>query len=163
MRFHGKIDPELLTVVALGALAGIRSMLPHAVIGRALRERPLRLPEPFSQLTSEPALRALTTAALMEIASDKLPHGPRRLAPVPLLGRVVSGAAAGFVTGRQRLRNPTLFAGLGAAAAALAAFGSHHLRRFVTSRFGLSNASAGAMEDGLALLGAQAVSKRLVR
>lgn len=154
-------DPQIVTVVALGALAGIRSLLPQAIISRALQRRTLNLPAPFAELASEPVARALSGAALMELAGDKMPGMPHRVSAVPLLGRIASGALAGFVTGKEWRRNALLFAGIGAGAAALSTLATYRLRMFVISRLGVSSTLSGLIEDGLALVAANAVMKRL--
>lgn len=163
MDHQSNVNQDLITVIALGALAGVRSLLPQAVVSRALRDRAVRLPEPFAILGSEPVARALSGAALMELAGDKVPGMTARIRPLPLIGRVVSGGAAGFVTGAQRRRNAPLFAALGAAAAALATFGSYHLRELAIRRLGLSSTVSGVIEDGLALVAARSVMRRLER
>lgn len=160
MRTHHS-DPQLVTVLALGALAGIRSILPQAVISRALQRRTLHLPPPFAELASEPMARALSGAALMELAGDKMPGMPHRISALPLLGRIASGALAGFVTGREWRRNAALFAGVGACAAAVSTFATYKLRMFVIDRLGVSSTVSGLLEDGLALVAAKAVMKRL--
>jgi uncharacterized membrane protein len=153
-------------VLALGALAGLRSLLPQAIISRALRERAAELPEPFDRLPMEPVTRALTSAALMEIASDKVSTTSRGIRPLALLGRVVSGGIAGFlvISSRRRRRPPApLFLGIGAGAAALTTLGSHHARQLATQRFGRAAVFWTLVEDGVALLAARAVMSRLER
>lgn len=153
---------DAATVVALGALAGARSMLPLAVVSRALGSRGApRLRRPLSRWVSPRVQNLALLAALLELIGDKLPSVPARIAPLPLAGRALSGAAAGFLIARGRRRGAGLFTALGASCAVAAAIGSYALRKSASERLPLSSAQAGLLEDGAALLGAGAVARRL--
>jgi uncharacterized membrane protein len=154
---------DVVTSIALGGLAGVRSMLTPAVLGRALQASAGRTgPGPrLSPRASTWLARAASTASFIELVVDKLPHVPARTAPLPMLGRVLSGGAAGFVTGAERRRNIALWTALGAASALVAAGSSYRLRRYAIQRAGLSSATSGMLEDTLALLAARWLGQRL--
>ncbi len=159
MKMDERTRVDLVTVVALGALAGSRSMLPQVVLSRALRER--RRPAWLSWLAAPAAARVFATLATLELVADKLPGVPARVASLPLLGRALSGAAAGFVTAKERREHAPLFALVGAAAALAASIVSYRARRYAMERWGMSSAGSGLLEDGLALMGAQRLERRL--
>jgi uncharacterized membrane protein len=156
---------EIGTVLTLGALAGLRSLLPQVIISRALRERAAKLPEPFHRLPTEPVTRALTGAALMEIASETASGATPRIRPLAFLGRILSGGIAGWlvISSRRRRYPAPLFFGIGAGAAALTTLGSHRARRFAAQRFGRAAVLWAVLEDGLALLAAREGMRRLER
>lgn len=152
------------TVMALGALAGGRSMLPLALVSQGLGARSAaRLPGLLSRLGSPGAKNGLALAALLELVGDKLPGVPARVAPLPLAGRVLSGAVAGFVIARASQRPPALLTALGAACAVAGTLGSYWLRKTATERLSSSSAYTGLVEDVLMLMGARVIATRLTR
>lgn len=156
------MNGEVSTVVALGALAGGRSMLPLVVVSRALGARgAARLPRPLSRLGSPAAKNIVAVAALLELIGDKLPGIPARIAALPLGGRALSGALAGFVIARRSGRKPALLTALGAACAVAGAVGSYWLRKTATERLSSSSARTGLLEDAIMLAGAGSIVKRL--
>jgi hypothetical protein len=72
---------------------------------------------------------------------------PDRIAPGPLLGRVLSGALVGSALGRGRARRSAI--AFAAAGAFMASFASYWLRRAANQR--LPNSVAGLLEDALVL------------
>lgn len=155
---------DMGTVVALGALAGARSMLPLALLSRALDARSAaRLPGPLSRLGASGVKNGLGLAALLELAGDKLPGIPACIAPLPLAGRALSGAVAGFVIARASQRKVALFTALGAACAVAGALGSYWLRKTATERLSASSVHTGLIEDAVMLMGARGIARRLAR
>jgi uncharacterized membrane protein len=68
---------------------------------------------------ARPALRAaFAAAALGELVVDKLPGTPARVAPAPLVGRLVTGAVVAAVLAHREVRPALPAALVGAAAAA---------------------------------------------
>ena len=165
MKQGSGMNGELGTVVALGAVAGARSMLPLVVVSRARPSRgAMGLPPPLSSLLgSRAAKNMLALAALLELIGDKLPGIPARIAPLPLAGRALSGAAAGFMIARRTGRKPAVLVALGAACAVAGALGSYWLRKTATERLSSSSARTGLVEDAAVLLGAGAILRRLAR
>jgi uncharacterized protein (UPF0548 family)/uncharacterized membrane protein len=129
--------------IGLGALSGVRSIGPAAVVVRQLEGR-------RRAFGRRKAGRALALLAAGEVL-DKLPFTPPRTRAPSLLARMVSGAFVGSSAAR---RGSKLAPGLlGAAAAAAATFAAFHARRFATGRsraFGYAFALA---EDGLVFWG----------
>lgn len=149
--------------VVLGAVAGARSMLPLVVVSRAPEPRRARLPRALSSLGSPAAKNVVALAALLELVGDKLPGIPARIAPLPLAGRALSGAAAGYAIARQSGHKPALLAALGAACAVASALGSYWLRKTATERLSSSSARTGLFEDAVVLMGTGAIMRRLAR
>lgn len=164
MELRSSMNGGVGTVVALGALAGARSMLPLMVVSRALEtRRAASLPRPLSSLGSPLAKNILALAALLELIGDKLPGIPARIAPLPLAGRALSGGAAAFVIAHRSGRNLALLTALGAACAVAGALGSYWLRKDATERLASSSARTGLFEDAVLLIGARGIARRLAR
>jgi uncharacterized membrane protein len=125
---------SMITAGALGAISGSRSMLAPALVARGA--------------SSSSVSRILSFLAAGEIAADKLPTIPARTQPLPLFGRVVSGAIVGASVCRGRHR--VACAMTGAAGAIAASYLLAAARGFATRRR-MPNAFAGAIEDALAI------------
>jgi uncharacterized membrane protein len=91
--------------------------------------------------------RLLSVLALGELVADKLPGVPNRNAPLPLLGRAVSGALVGATVGAVARGGRAMNGAIGAIAAVLAAEATYRARRQVGERTGLPNAVLGVLED----------------
>ncbi|HJX87294.1 MAG TPA: DUF4126 family protein, partial [Gemmatimonadales bacterium] len=86
----------LLLALALGVLAGLRSMTPPAVVAWAARLGHLELdPTPLAFLGSAVAAWLFAAAALGELVGDKLPFTPNRTRRGPFVARLLTGALSG--------------------------------------------------------------------
>jgi uncharacterized membrane protein len=147
---------HLWPVAALGALAGLRSMPPLALVSRRLAAGKTRPQGLLSPLARPAVARALTLAAIGEAIADKTPLVPARTRPLPLAGRMLGGAvAAAAATGMARA------AVVGALGALVGSFAGYHLRRAGARLLGHDWPPALA-EDALCLLGARALLARIV-
>lgn len=148
----------LWPVVALGALAGLRSMLPLALVSRRLAARRPRPAGVRALLGSRPATVGLTVAAVGELLADKTPLVPARTQPLPLAGRLLAGAAVASAA-----RGPAASAAGAALAGVLGAlagsFAGLHLRRAGGRLLGRDWPAALA-EDALCLLATRALLAR---
>ena len=107
----------LVRAALLGAATGGRSMAGIAAV--ALTTPPGGEP---AWLGSRWGRIGATAGALGEVVGDKLPTTPSRLEPLPLAGRVVSGAVAGFLLAQRSGRPsgaPVLAAATGAVGGAV--------------------------------------------
>lgn len=138
---------ELARSCVVGAVSGSRSMLGVALVARRA------LPPAAS------AVVGLLAAG--EIAADKSPGIGARTDSFPLAGRMVAGALAASALASRRNRGAA--AATGAAAALVAAYGCYHLRRSLTSRFGLPDPAVGLAEDVLAVTAGWLVSRHVPR
>lgn len=149
---------------ALGAVAGLRSMMPLALLA-ATANRPgdtpsgSRAPGLPPLLRSRGALIGFGLAAGGELVGDKLPQTPSRLAAGPLGARLFLGATAGALVCRAGGQSPLPGAVLGAVAAGAFAFAGYHLRAAAGRATPIPDPAWGAVEDAIALgLGARALS-----
>ena len=144
---------EALRAVQLGVVAGMRSQMPFALLALAAQrgEFAAGAGRPLSLLRAPAALAGLGFAALGEVVGDKLPRTPSRLAPGPLIARLVIGAAAGAAMAREAERSTGPAAGLGAAGAALGSYAGYHLRASAGRTSGMPDPVWGATEDVLAV------------
>jgi uncharacterized membrane protein len=114
----------------LGVLSGARSMTPLAMLAVQHDRSSLAGVWQGWPVFRAPAGRAvLVLAALGELVADKLPATPARTKPLPLIGRVVTGAIAGAaigtVGGPEGWRRGAL---LGAAGGVVGSFAGTFLR-----------------------------------
>ena len=144
---------DALEVAGFGVLAGMRSLRAPALLRRELSREPTRfLRRSLRGFSSKQVGRVLSTLALGELAADKAPFTPPRIAPPVLGGRILSGAFTGAALAR-RWRRPVLGPVLlGATAAVASSYAFYSLRRLATQRLRVPNVLAGFLEDALALL-----------
>jgi uncharacterized membrane protein len=122
-------------------------MAAPAVIARTLARGPAPRQSPGRQLANPAVAKVLSVLALGELVADKLPGVPNRNAPLPLLGRAVSGALVGAAAGAVDRGGRAAHGAIGAIAAVLATEATYRARRQVGERTGLPNAVLGVMED----------------
>jgi uncharacterized membrane protein len=93
---HPRADTphDLLRSAVLGAVAGLRSVMPIALLSDSLSRDGPDIADggwAIDLLTSPQVALVLRLAALGEVVADKLPGTVDRVAPLPLAGRVVLG------------------------------------------------------------------------
>ena len=108
--------------VGLAAACGLRAFLPLLALGLAGRFHIVPLRPGAEWLTSDPALIALTTATLVEIAGDKIPAVDHAL---DVAGTVVRPAAAWLAAFAVLAHWPSPWAQLAALALGTAALAVH--------------------------------------
>lgn len=163
-------DNAYLRAAGLGAVTGMRSMLPLALLSAALSpDSPVGGYAPSRSdglaarlLSSKIALVTNGLAAVGELVGDKLPMAPGRLEPPVFAERLVVGALVGGVVSQLGGRSVLVGAAIGSvtsgAAAALGYYGRTTLSRITP----LPQQAWGVLEDGLALaLGATALGLHL--
>lgn len=126
-------DSTILALSAsMGALAGIRSIVPPAILSHAASRNLLNLRgTPLSRLRRSPAVRIATGLAIAELVMDKLPFMPSRLHPGALAGRAASGALCGAAIAAAE-RGPIIAAAaIGAGAAIGGSYAGYHLRKLL--------------------------------
>lgn len=138
---------------AIGVVAGSRSQLPSALLAwRANRDDlPGVLEGPSRLLRQSGSVPLTTLAAAGELVGDKLPMTPSRLDRGPLVGRLVLGAGGGFSLAGAFGNSRVLGALLGAAGAAIGAYGGYHLRKLAGERTPVPDAAWAVLEDGVAI------------
>ncbi len=141
----------------LGFVAGLRSMMPFALLSAAAQRQgspagfAAGQPAPLSLLRSRGALVVTGLAAVGELVGDKLPFVPSRTQPGPLGGRIVIGALAGAAVCRDARLNPVLGALLGGATAAGGSYAGAAYRKAATSATTAPDLVWALLEDATAL------------
>ena len=150
---RNKGDALLLGTVGLGAVAGIRSMTPPALLSRAASRGEIKGIErtPFGFLASPRVATWLTVLAVGEISADKLPFSPDRISIPGLAGRLATGALVGAALYAAYGRKGATGGALGALSSLATSYLSFYARNGVQQRFGLPNPAGGILEDAVAL------------
>lgn len=164
MTQHGR-ESAVSHALGLGALTGVRSMAPAALVTRETNGRshwlPWRRTTPERLLGSRRLSAALGIAALAEIVADKLPFVPARTDIGSLFGRALFGGMLGAsvadMVGARRLA-PML---AGATAAVASAAAAYHARRWLHDRTGVPDPALGLVEDAVVLAAGRALAVHL--
>lgn len=137
---------------ALGVVSGMRSFLAIGVTALTLWRRPEIAPPmaPASWLTHAPVAIVLAALALGELVGDKMPWVGDRIAPGPLVARMVTGAVSGAAAAQVAHVDGWKGGVVGAVGAVIGAFAFYHLRQWVDRATGIRDPFIGAAEDVLA-------------
>src|SRR6266403_5750719 len=116
-----------LFAIGIGIVAGLRSLLPPAVLAWAAHFGWLNLHgSPLAFMGSTAAVAIFSIFAIGELIADKLPMIPKRTAPAPLMARVVTGGLCGAclcaAVGKSLLAG-TLLGGIGGIVGAFLGYG----------------------------------------
>lgn len=144
-----------LRTVGFGALAGMRSMSPPAMLSLYLGRERARNNLPAQLASSRRAQVILSALAAGEIIADKFPQAPDRVFAPALVGRAVTaGGTSGLLWSLNR-RPAWLGVLLGAGAALASTFATFRLRlwlgRVLPGRYAVS--WAGLLEDAVVWVG----------
>ena len=142
----------------LGVLSGARSMTPLAALAAYRGRQSLDGAwQDWPVFRSRPGQVALILAAVGELVGDKLPATPPRTKPLPLLGRVgtgaIAGAALGTLSGPDGWRRGAV---LGAVGGVVGSYAGMWLRSGGTAT-GLPDAVFAVIEDAATIACALAV------
>jgi uncharacterized membrane protein len=143
-----KKNRRLGTALALGAMAGMRSMSVPALMSHELTSRRFlrRRGAVESALSGRRAEKLLLGIAVAELIGDKLPFAPARTRLLPLAARGAAGAIGGWIAG-GRARSRGRLAIAGAVAAIGTAYAMYHLRTYITSHTKLPDTAVALVED----------------
>lgn len=139
--------------IALGVVAGMRSMIAPAVVSHYLK----RQPSPSLAIGNFRFMQAPITAfitkilSVAEIVGDKMPAIPNRIRMPQLLARTASGAIVGATLFMANTKNATKGILLGGLSAAAATFGSYYLRQYLDKLPYLTDIVTGGIEDIIAV------------
>lgn len=142
----------LIAIPVFGAMTGLRSMTPMAVLCFFAWRGHLDVSGTWAFWTAKP-VTALVFAILAfgEYIGDKLPKTPNRTAPFPLVARIAFGALVGAIAATG-LQGSAIEGGFLAAISALAGtFISFHLRQMLTKEKSLPDLPIAIAEDILAI------------
>jgi uncharacterized membrane protein len=147
--------PVTILALAIGIVAGLRSMTPLAAVSWGARFGWLHLEgTPLAFLHSAVAAYLLTALLLAELVADKLPRTPSRTKPGPFVGRIVMGGLAGAALTAGVGRSLLLGAVLGALGAVAGTLGGYTARTRLVPALGVPDYVVALVEDVVAVGGA---------
>ena len=158
-RVEFEVSPATFETLALGAIAGLRSMAAPALLSRAVRRGNLKAPN-LPALGSPKVSTTLTMLMIGEMIGDKTPFAPSRTSAPALLGRLLSGALVGATLFASEGRNRNSGAILGALCAAAAAYGGERLRAAAAQNMQLPDLILAGLEDRVVLSVGKSVLQR---
>ncbi|WP_165958141.1 DUF4126 family protein [Segetibacter sp. 3557_3] len=143
----------ILSVLELGMVAGMRAMMPVALLSHQLNNRKSeRLKSSRLKFIQSPwPARVMKVLSVAELAGDKVPGAPDRIEVPQLLARMASGAFAGAVVFKADDRNPVNGALIGGAAALASTYAFFYLRLQVGRSGKVKDSISGGVEDAIAL------------
>jgi uncharacterized membrane protein len=152
---------DVVRVAALGVVAGLRSIMPLALLAAHLEREGPDIGDggwALDVLASRRGALGLRLAAVGEVVADKLPLLPRRVDPLPLAGRVVLGGMAGALQSLAEGRASDRGALIGSLGALVGSLLGYWLRTSLARVLPLPSVLVALGEDALAfVLGSWAV------
>jgi uncharacterized membrane protein len=142
----------LVAIPVLGLATGLRSLTPIAMLCWFALLGYLPVRETWASWTAHPAsVIVFSLLALGEYIVDKLPRTPNRIAPGPLVARLIFGGLVGAICATA-LRGPGLEGALlGIFGALVGAFGGFTVRRDLVEYLGSRDWPVALAEDLLTL------------
>jgi uncharacterized membrane protein len=146
--------PVFLVAVAIGMIAGLRSLTAPAVTCWAghLGWLPLRN-TPFQFMGSTPALAIFSLLAVGELVADQLPSTPSRTAPPGLIARILTGGLSAAAVAAAGGQNLWLGAVLGGVGGVIGAFGGYQVRTRLVHTLKAPDSVIATLEDIVAIGG----------
>jgi uncharacterized membrane protein len=141
-----------LFAIGIGIVAGLRCLLPPAVVAWAANLGWLNLHDsPLAFMGSRVAVGIFSVLAIGELVADKLPKTPKRTALAPLLARILlgglSGASLCAATGKSLIAGALL----GGAGGIIGAFVGYEIRRRLVNRLHIKDFFVAICEDLVAI------------
>jgi uncharacterized membrane protein len=143
----------LIAIPVLGMVTGMRSMTAMAVLCWFAYRGDLSLDDTWASWAAKLTTAIIfTVLGLGELVADKLPKTPNRIAPGPLLVRIVMGGLIGSIVAAGL--NGSEFEGiiLGVGGALIGSFGGFLVRREIVSRVDCKDWHVALAEDATAIL-----------
>jgi uncharacterized membrane protein len=137
----------------LGVAAGMRSMTAPAALAHVLSSQTFRPhDQPARLLASERVAGLAKLAAVGEWVGDKMPFVPDRTDPLPLGGRIGSGALVGAAAAAARRESLLVGAFVGAAGAVAGSFAMVRVRKALPKALGIPDLPVALAEDAAAVV-----------
>jgi uncharacterized membrane protein len=138
--------------LGIGLVAGLRSLTAPAAVSWGAHLGRLALNgSPFAFMGSKAAVAVLSLLALVEYVGDLLPKTPSRIAPGPLIARIISGGFCGvclYVSAGQSWIPGACLGGIGAV---IGAFAGYHTRKKLVETLKVKDAMIAIPEDLVAV------------
>ena len=142
----------LIALPLLGTVGGLRTMTPLAVLCWFTYAGHLPLDAGWDAWAAKlPVAIIFTIAALGEILADKTPWIPDRIAPGPLVGRLLVGALIGAIVADGLNGSGTEGIILGLLGALVGTYGGFLIRKDLVQRVGLKDWHVAIAEDMIAV------------
>jgi uncharacterized membrane protein len=156
-------DHVVLTAVALGTIAGLRSMAAPALLTHELSAHSRRKDRSTLEklITSDGVARVMALLAGGEMLADKSPDMPNRTDAVPLAGRALLGSLSAAAFASHKKQSIALPAAVGAISAVASTFASFHLRRLASEHYKVPDQVFGLVEDAIVMAASKGVAQAL--
>ncbi len=142
----------LVAIPVLGAMTGLRSMTPMAILCIFAYRRHLWLEGTWGfWAMHRTTLIVFLVLAVGELIGDKLPGIPNRTSPFPLIARIAFGGLVGALAATGLQGSEMEGALLGAISAALWTFLGFHLRHWLVTEKGFPGLAVALAEDGITI------------
>jgi uncharacterized membrane protein len=143
----------LIAIPLLGLVTGMRSMTAMAVLCWFAYKGDLSLDDTWASWAAKLTTAIIfTMLALGELVADKLPKTPNRIAPGPLLVRVVMGGLIGAIVAAGLNGSGVEGVILGVGGALIGSFGGFLVRREIVSRLDCKDWHVALAEDATAII-----------
>jgi len=144
-----------LFAIGIGIVAGLRSLLPPAVVAWAAHFGWLNLHgSPLAFMGSTAAVAIFSIFAIGELIADKLPKTPKRTAFPPLLARILLGALSGASLCAAAGKSLLAGALLGGTGGLIGAFVGYEIRRRLVTNLHIKDLFVAICEDLIAIVSA---------
>jgi len=138
--------------IGIGIVAGLRSLLPAAVVAWAAHFDLLNLNgSSLAFMGSRTAVAIFSIFAIGELIADKLPKTPKRTAFAPLLARILLGGLCGASLCAAAGKSLVAGALLGGTGGVIGAFVGYEIRRRVVNNLHIKDTFVAICEDAFAI------------
>jgi uncharacterized membrane protein len=138
--------------LGIGIVAGLRSLTAPAVVAWGAHLNWLNLHgSPLAFMGSTTAVAIFSLLAIGELVADKLPMVPKRIAPAPLLARVVTGGLCGACVFAVAGKLSVAGALLGSTGGVVGAFLGYDVRRRLVNNLHIKDFVVAVCEDVFAI------------
>ncbi|MGA7050526.1 MAG: DUF4126 domain-containing protein [Mycobacterium sp.] len=145
--------PALLLALAIGVIAGLRSLTAPAVVAWAAMLGWINLNLTWASWVGNViTVVVLTLLAVGELVMDKLPNTPARTVPPVFGARILMGGFSGAVIGTP-YGHPWTALGAGVLGAVVGTLGGYQARKRLVAAIGGKDLPIALLEDAVAILG----------
>jgi len=142
----------LALAFGIGVVAGLRSLVPPAVMSWAARFAWLDLHDSWLAFLGAASAPFVATAlSLAELVGDKLPITPSRTFPGPFAARVIVGALSGAALCTAARHSPIAGAVLGALGGTVGTLGGYQARTRLVKALRVPDTVIALLEDAVAI------------